>query len=194
MTAPRPASTPPSRPISGADARRDELDPQDPMDSLAAKAATNPLGAGLGAAGGAAAGAAAGMAAGPVGSLAGAVLGTIAGALAGGSAESSWHKSSGAEHWSRLYGSRPYVGEGARFEDWGPAYAYGEAMYARQSGPRRWDDTVESELGHGWEAERAASGSALPWDHARHAARDAWERLHDRADNDPTRPGHDIAG
>jgi hypothetical protein len=164
------------------------------MDSLAAQAATNPLGAGLGAAGGAAAGAAAGIAAGPVGSLAGAVLGTIAGALAGGSAENAWHQTSSGEHWFRLYNSRPYISEGARFEDWGPAYAYGEAMYERQSAPRRWDEAVEAELGHGWEAERTASGSALPWDQARHAARDAWERLYDAADNDPTRPGRDIAG
>ena len=192
MTASPPAS--PNTSPNTDPSRRDELDPKDPMDSLAAQAATNPLGAGLGAAGGAAAGAAAGIAAGPVGSLAGAVLGTIAGALAGGTAESSWHRNSSSDHWLRLYNSRPYITEGARFEDWGPAYAYGEAMYERQSGPRRWDGEVESELGHGWEAERARTGSALPWDQARHAARDAWERLHDAADNDPTRPGRDIAG
>ncbi|NML14797.1 hypothetical protein [Azohydromonas caseinilytica] len=188
-------TSPASRPAStGAVSRADEPESKDPMDSLAAQAATNPLGAGLGAAGGAAVGAAAGIAAGPVGSLAGAVLGTIAGALAGGTAESSWHETSSSDHWRRLYNSRPYMTEGARFEDWGPAYAYGEAMYERQSGPRRWDDGVESELGHGWEAERASSGSALGWNQARHAARDAWERLHDNADNDPTRPGRDIAG
>ncbi|WP_157268897.1 hypothetical protein [Azohydromonas aeria] len=194
MTSPIPAS----RPTASADtdkSRAEELNPKDPMDSVAAQAAANPLGAGLGAAGGAAAGAAAGIAAGPVGSLAGAVLGTIAGALAGGTAQGSWHdNAAGAEHWRRLYGSRSYVGEGARYEDWGPAYAYGEAMYERQRGPRAWDDSVESELGHGWEAERATTGSALPWDSARHAARDAWERLHGAADNDPTRPGRDIAG
>jgi hypothetical protein len=190
------ASTPDSRwaTADAAKARAEELEPQDPMDSLAAQAVANPVGAGLGAAGGAAAGAAAGIAAGPVGSLAGAVLGTIAGALAGGTAQSTWYEGSSGGHWRRLYNSRPYITEGARFEDWGPAYAYGEAMYERQGGPRRWDQTVESELGHGWEAERASSGSALPWEQARHATRDAWERLDDAADKDPTRPGQDIAG
>jgi hypothetical protein len=188
------ASTPAPPPSADYTPRREELPPKDPMDSLAAQAAVNPLGAGLGAASGAAVGAAAGIAAGPVGSLAGAVLGTIAGALAGGVASESWYHGVSGGHWQRLYNSRPYITEGARFEDWGPAYAYGEAMYERQSGPRRWDHTVESELGHGWEAERAQSGSTLPWEQARHAARDAWERFYDAEDNNSTRPGRDIAG
>lgn len=188
------ASSPAPRSLDDDKSRADELNPEDPMDSLTAQAAVNPLGAGLGAATGAAVGVAVGIAAGPVGSLAGAVVGTIAGALAGGGVSSSWYRGASGDHWFRLFNSRPYITEGARFEDWGPAYAYGEAMYERQSGPRAWNGQVESELGHGWEAERARSASALPWDQARHAARDAWERLYDAADNDPTRPGRDVAG
>lgn len=169
-----------------------ETPPSDPMNSLAAQTVTNPLGAGMGAAAGATAGAAAGIAAGPVGSLVGAVAGTIVGALAGGGASKSWYHGASDEHWQRLYNSRPYMTEGARYEDWGPAYRYGEAMYQRQGAPRAWSDDVDTELAGGWDADR--DGSTLPWDHARHAARDAWERLHDGAADDPTRPGKDIAG
>jgi hypothetical protein len=55
--------------------------------------------------------------------------------------------------------------------DYRPAYRYG--TYARASNPnRKWDDSLESELGARWDS--AKGSSSLTWDHAKHAARDAW--------------------
>jgi hypothetical protein len=67
-----------------------------------------------------------------------------------------------------------YRDPGREFEDYRSAYRYG--VYARSSNPdRQWDATVERELAPGWE--RARGASTLEWHDARHAAREAWDRL-----------------
>lgn len=76
--------------------------------------------------------------------------------------------------WRECYGRRPYT-NGASFDDYGPAYAYGVGTYSR-FGDRSFDE-VEPDLSRGWNSARGRSG--LTWDRARHATRDAWDRLSD---------------
>lgn len=125
-----------------------------------------------GVAGGAAAGAAVGGMTGPVGAAVGAVVGAAVGALAGKAmkvdpvAEDSY--------WRDNYSNRPYA-QGASYDDYGPAYMYGASAYEKY--PGRSFDEIEPELSTGWTGSRGRS--SLAWDNARHATRDAWQRVSD---------------
>lgn len=76
-------------------------------------------------------------------------------------------------YWRDNFVSRPYVDPDAQFDDYGPAYDYGVESSAKYEG-RDFDD-VESDLSSSWEAIRGKS--SLAWEHARHAVRDAWNRV-----------------
>lgn len=144
------------------------------LDPITGAPGAHPIGTGLGAAiGGAAAGAMTGTAAGPVGTLVGTVLGAIVGGLAGKSVAETVDPTREDLYWRENYADRPYVQAGASYDDYGPAYGYGVAAYGRYFG--RGFDEVEAELAREWMAAR--SGSRLPWEQARHATRDAWERV-----------------
>jgi len=77
-------------------------------------------------------------------------------------------------YWRDNYSKRPYA-SGSDYEEYGPAYGYGVDAYTRY--PGRTFDEVESELGRDWTSRRGHS--RLEWDSAKHAARDAWQRLSD---------------
>jgi hypothetical protein len=149
-------------------------------DGVIEQFAIHSLGATAGAIGGAVLGAICGIAAGPVGSLAGAAAGAVLGGAAGASTGMLGSGSEAAgEHdayWRDNYASRPYVPAGAKYEDYEPAYHYGAQSYLRPEGPREWDE-AEPGLGAGWPAARGHSG--LVWEDARHAVRDAWDRVRD---------------
>lgn len=131
-------------------------------------------GAALGAAGaGAATGAVAGAAAGPVGVVVGAIGGAIAGGLAGHAMAESINPTTEHDYWRRNYHGRPYVEQDARYEDYGPAYRYGWEARCRY-GERRFHE-VEPDLQSGWDTSR--DESKLSWDKAKHAVRDAWDRV-----------------
>jgi len=129
-----------------------------------------------GVAGGAAAGAAIGGMTGPVGALVGAAVGVVAGALAG--------KSVSADpvaedaYWKDNYSSRSYVGSGSTYDDYGPAYGYGVNAFSRN--PDKEFDEVETDLGRDWNTSKGKS--SLEWDRAKHASRDAWNRLSDKVE------------
>lgn len=89
----------------------------------------------------------------------------------------------------RYYQSRfndvGYKDPSATFDDYRPAYRYG--TQARSTSPtRQWDDSLESDLGRGWD--KVKGTSRLTWDKAKDATKDAWnsfERiLPGDADND----------
>jgi hypothetical protein len=129
-------------------------------------------GAAGGVAGGAAAGAAVGGMTGPVGAAVGAAVGAVVGAVAGRSVA----KADPAEedaYWRDNYASRPYIANGATFDDYGPAYRHGVDAYSRN--PDRSFDDAETELSRDWDTSRG--GSKLEWERAKHASRDAWDRL-----------------
>jgi hypothetical protein len=136
----------------------------------------HPVGTGVGAAaGGVAAGALAGSVAGPIGTIVGAAIGAVAGGVAG--KEIAEAIDSGAEdgYWRENFSSRPYVKSHSSFDDYGPAYRYGEASFGRSKG-RSFDD-AEADLEQGWQ--RAKGASNLSWENAKDASRDAWMRMSD---------------
>ena len=136
----------------------------------------HPVGTGLGAAaGGAAAGALAGTVAGPVGTVVGAVAGAVAGGLAGKAIARSIDPTAEEAYWRENYSSRPYVTQGATYDEYGPAYRYGVDAYGRYEG--RSFEQAEPELMREWD--RAKGTSKLTWENAKHATRDAWQRLSD---------------
>jgi hypothetical protein len=114
--------------------------------------------------GGAAAGAAAGGMTGPVGAVVGAVAGRSM-AKADPAVED--------RYWRDNHASRPYVASGTTYDDYAPAYRSGVDAYTRD--PNRHFDDMEPELRSNWGTTRGSS--KLEWDDARHASRDAWERV-----------------
>ena len=123
-----------------------------------------------GVAGGAAAGAMVGGMTGPVGAAVGAAVGAVAGALAGRKADPAVEDS----YWRDNYTSRPYVRSGSSYDEYAPAYRYGLDAHAQHGGSRSFDE-VEPELGRNWGSTRGKS--SLEWEHAKHASRDAWDRV-----------------
>jgi hypothetical protein len=132
-------------------------------------------GAAGGVAGGAAAGAAVGGMTGPVGAAVGAVTGAVVGALAGKGVAKAVDPAAEDEYWRDNYSTRPYIQSGSSYDDYSPAYRYGVDSYTRY--PDRSFDDLEPDLGRDWHASRGSS--KLEWEHARHASRDAWQRLSD---------------
>jgi len=145
-------------------------------DPISGAPGSHPVGTGVGAlAGGALAGAAAGSVAGPVGTVVGAAAGAVAGGLAGKAIAEQIDPTREDAYWRDNYTSRPYVDPDASYDDYGPAYSYGVNSYSTHAG-RDWDD-VEPELSSRWNVMRGQS--SLEWDRAKHATRDAWNRVSD---------------
>lgn len=132
-------------------------------------------GVGGGVAGGAAAGAAVGGMTGPVGAAVGAVAGAVVGALAGRAAGKAIDPAAEETYWRDNFTARPYVNTGSTYDDYGPAYRFGVDSYSKY--PDRRFDEVESDLGRDWNSARGKS--SLEWEHAKHASRDAWQRVSD---------------
>jgi hypothetical protein len=123
-----------------------------------------------GVAAGATTGALAGGVTGPVGAAIGAAVGAVAGALMGKKAADPAVED---KYWRENHASRPYARKDASFEDYQPAYRTGVESYNRN--PERSFDEVEPVLSRDWS--RARGNSSLEWEHARPAARDAWDRV-----------------
>jgi len=143
-------------------------------DPLTGAPGAHPVGTGLGAAmGGAAAGVAVGTVAGPVGVVIGAAAGAIIGGMAGKGVAEAMDPTVEYVYWRDHYTHRPYVSNGASFDDYGPAYLFG-IHSSEKFGDRSFDD-VEPELARYWDDARGSS--SLAWERARNASRDAWERV-----------------
>lgn len=78
-----------------------------------------------------------------------------------------------ASCWSENRSGRDSVEQGSSFADYGPAWGFG--LDARDRYPGRDFDDVEPELSRDWATGRGES--ILSWEWARHAARDAWNRI-----------------
>lgn len=128
-------------------------------------------GAAGGVAGGAAAGAAVGGMTGPVGAAVGAVVGAVAGAVAGRAVKAD--PAVEDAYWRDNYSSRPYIANGSTYDDYGPAYRHGVDAYSKN--PNRSFEDAESDMSRDWGTSRG--NSKLEWEHAKHASRDAWDRV-----------------
>ena len=153
-------------------------------DPITGAPGSHPVGTGLGAVGAGAAGAAIGSMVGPVGTVVGAVAGAVVGGLAGKAAAESIDPTVEDTYWRENYRDRTYT-SGTDYDTWQPAYRYGWESRGRYA-DRRFDE-VEPELQKNWNTTKAKS--SLGWDKARHAARDAWDRVEMAIPGDSDRDG-----
>jgi hypothetical protein len=143
----------------------------------------HPVGGAVGAAVGAAAGAAAvgaaqgaalGTVAGIPGMAAGVAIGGVAGALVGKGVAQEINPTTEDAYWSENYKTRDYVEKNEDYDIYRPAYHHGIDAFTRYEG--RSFDEIEPDLSKEWENSKAP----LPWKKARHATRDAYDRLLNR--------------
>ena len=133
----------------------------------------HPVSEGVGAAGGAVTGLAVGASVGgPVGAVVGAAIGAVAGGVAGHGVAAAMDPAVEDEYWSTNFQSRPYVRDGAQYNEYRDAYRYGGET--RASSTSTWDSSA-SEIEAGWD--KAKGGSRLVWRDAKDAVRDGWNRV-----------------
>jgi hypothetical protein len=145
-------------------------------DPISGEPGAHPYGVGVGTAvGGAASGAALGTVVGPVGTVLGAVAGGLAGAFAGKALAESIDPTAEDAHWREHYRTRPYVNSGETYLDYQIAYQYG--WESRAIYPTAVFEDIEGELRKGWELTHPDE----PWNRARHAVHDAWDRIDRRS-------------
>lgn len=162
-------------------------------DPITGQPGAHPVGTGVGAAGAGAVGAVVGgIVGGPIGAAVGTVIGAVAGGLAGKSAAEQVNPTVEEEYWRSNYASRPYVESNQSYEDYQPGYRTGYEGYRRYGNAGRTYDEVEPDLRSEYETQHGGAG--LTWEKAKHATKDAWERLetalpgneHDRSVTDNT--------
>jgi hypothetical protein len=145
-------------------------------DPVTGEPGAHPVGTGVGAATGGTVGAVIGGAVGgPLGAMVGAAVGGVAGGLAGKGISESVNPTEEDAFWRDHYSTRPYA-SGRSYDELQPAYRYGWEARTRYE-DRNWND-VESDLERDWTQRHGTSG--LAWNDARHASRDAWDRITDR--------------
>ena len=148
----------------------------------------HPVGGAVGAVVGAAAGAAVvgaaqgavlGTVAGLPGMAAGVAIGGVVGALAGKSVAQEFNPTTEDAYWSQNYKTRSYVEKDTDYDTYRPAYRHGIEAYGKYEG-RKFDE-IEPQLSKDWQ--EARSDSTLPWDKAKPATRDAYDRLTNRTND-----------
>lgn len=153
-------------------------------EEMEAQVESHPMAVGAAAAGGGAAGAAVGAAggaiAGPLGAVAGAAIGAILGGLAGKQIAESFTQED--LYFREHFASQPAVAPERKYEDYQPAYRYGWEAHGRFEGA--FFEEVEPELQRGW----STAKPSLPWEEARLAAREAWDRRRQRLLDATQRP------
>jgi len=156
--------------------RQTNHEPDANRDPLTGQPGAHPVGTGIGAAGVGAAGAAiGGVVAGPVGAVVGSAIGAVSGGLGGKAVAESIDPTVEEEYWRSNYASRPYVEPGSKYEDYQPAYRAGYEGYDRHASTGITYDAAEPALRGDYEKQRGGAG--LGWEKAKHAARDAWNRV-----------------
>jgi hypothetical protein len=137
---------------------------------------SHPVGVGAGAAGAGVAGAAiGGVVGGPIGAVVGAAIGAVAGGLGGKAAAESLNPSIENAWWRDNYANRSYVRTGESYDSYRPAYEFG--WQARMMHPGAEWTQIEADLGKSWDEQRQERKLKLPWTDAKHAAKDAWDRV-----------------
>ncbi len=146
------------------------------IDPISGETGAHPVGTGIGAASAGAAGAAIGGAiGGPVGAVVGAVVGAFSGGLAGKSVAEAIDPTVEDAYWQNNYSDRPYAETDTTYEDYQPAYRTGYEGYSRYSGTGKSFNEVEDDLQRDYETNRGKSN--MQWEKAKHATRDAWDRV-----------------
>lgn len=172
-------------------------EPDANRDPISGQPGAHPVGTGIGAAGIGAVGAVVGgVIGGPVGAVVGSAVGAVAGGLVGKSAAESVDPTVEDEYWRNNYASRPYVEPGRTYDDYQSAYRTGYEGYGRHAETGRRFDEAEPDLRNDYESRHGGAG--LAWDKAKHAARDAWDKVENTVtgsgDRDRTVANRDVAG
>ena len=127
----------------------------------------------LGAAGGALTGVALGASVGGVvGAVVGAAIGVVAGGAAGHGVAAAVDPSVENQYWSTNFQSRPYVRNGAKYDEYRDAYRYGWESRAKSTST--WAAAMD-EIEQGWD--KAKEKSSLAWQDAKEAVHDGWNRV-----------------
>lgn len=142
-------------------------------DPITGTPGAHPVGTGVGATGGAAAGAAIGAVAGPVGAAVGLVAGAIAGGLAGKGVAEKMDPTVEEAYWKTNYSKQSYVERDSAYATYQPAYRTGYEGRGRYPGKKY--EEVEADLKRDYE--KSKGNATLSWDKAKHATRDAWNRV-----------------
>lgn len=146
-------------------------------DPITGEPGAHPVGTGVGAAGAGTVGAALGGAVGgPVGAVVGAVIGSVGGGLIGKNVAEGVNPTVENEYWQQNYSSRPYVEPDYDYNDYSPAYRTGYEGYSTYYGQGMSYDQAEPHLRRDYE-ERHGNKARLGWEKAKHATRDAWDRV-----------------
>ncbi len=146
---------------------------------------SHPVGTTLGIVGGAAAGisgavvagAALGSAVGPAGAALGAAVGSVVGAMTGHTVAAQINPQEEDLFWRANYSGRSYIKSGSNYTLYQPAYMYGVDSFSKNTGKSF--DEIEADLGEHWSATRGTSN--LEWSDAKHASRDAYNRMEKQA-------------
>jgi hypothetical protein len=133
------------------------------------------VGGAAGVAGAIATGAVIGTVAGPVGTATGAAVGAVVGGLVGKHLAEDVNPSVEEKYWRENFATRPYAANSS-YEQFSPAYRYGWESYAQYNGTEF--DEAEIDLERDWD--NAKGESPLEWNDAKHATRDAWDRVASR--------------
>jgi hypothetical protein len=156
-------------------------------DPITGEPGSHPVGTGVGAAGvGVAATAIGAAVGGPVGAAVGAVVGSVAGGLAGKAVAEQIDPTVEDEYWRTNYSSRPYAEPNHRYDDYSPAYRTGYEGYSTYGTQGMTYDTAEPHLRQDYERRHAGG---LGWEKAKHATRDAWDRVERALPGDADRDG-----
>lgn len=143
------------------------------LDPITGTPGAHPVGTGVGAAGGGAAGAVIGAAAGPIGAGVGLLVGAIAGGLGGKGVAEMIDPTLEDAYWREQYARSAYVENGESYDIYRPAYQMGYEGCTRY--PGKTYEEAESDLQRDYE--ESGWNSSLPWEKAKYAARDAWDRV-----------------
>lgn len=153
-------------------------------DPISGQPGAHPVGTGIGAAGAGAVGATiGGVVGGPVGAVVGSAIGGVVGGLGGKAAAEAIDPTVEDEYWRNNHASRPYVEKGRSYDDYQPAYRAGYEGYGRHSSTGLTYDEAEPALRSDYEKQHGKAG--LGWEKAKHATRDAWDKVERAMPGDP---------
>lgn len=145
-------------------------------DPISGQPGAHPVGTGIGAAGIGAVGTAIGGAVGgPVGAVVGAAVGAVAGGLAGKGVAEKIDPTVENDYWRTNYSTRPYFEANHDYNDYEPAYRTGYEGYSTYSQRGMTYTDAEPHLQTDYEQRRGKG--RLAWEKAKHATRDAWDRV-----------------
>lgn len=158
-------------------------------DPITGEPGAHPVGTGVGAAGAGAIGTAIGGAVGgPVGAVVGAAVGSVVGGLAGKSVAEGIDPTIEESYWRENHTSRPYYEKDYDYNDYHPAYRTGYEGYGTYRDRGMTYNQAEPHLRQDYESKYGSNGR-LGWEKAKHATRDAWDRVERATPRDADRHG-----